>query len=156
MSDRVTELLFKAVRQLSQEEQDEVLTVLLESRLTNAVDPATQRRGMPMMRRLGEQGISPVPGPAPDIAAKPRSGERRLWGWPTLDETSVAELSTDPDAELKVLPVRLPVADYDRLRTFSRTHGFSMAVIIRTLVERFLEERTRRPDQDPTPPAPGS
>ncbi|HEY6798093.1 MAG TPA: hypothetical protein VI248_25735, partial [Kineosporiaceae bacterium] len=48
------------------------------------------------------------------------------------------------DPALRVLPVRLPAADYERLRTFSREHGFSMAVIIRTLVERFLDGQARR------------
>ena len=43
--------------------------------------------------------------------------------------------------DVKVLPVRLPEADYERLRTWSKEHGFSMAVIIRTLTERFLDEQ---------------
>jgi len=155
MSDRVTELLFKAVRQLSQDEQDEVLAALLSGRVArSAEDPVPQRRRMRMMRRLAEQDSGPAVGPPPDVTANPRSQNRRLWGWPTLDETTVAEMSTDPDAELKVLPVRLPVVDYDRLRAFSRAHGFSMAVIIRTLVERFLDERAQRPEQDPPPARP--
>jgi len=41
-------------------------------------------------------------------------------------------------ARLKVLPVRLPEGDYERLRGFCGASGFSMAVVIRTLVERFL------------------
>jgi len=45
------------------------------------------------------------------------------------------------DPDLRVLPVRLPSADYQRLRRWSRDHDFSMAVIIRTLVERFLDEQ---------------
>jgi len=48
-----------------------------------------------------------------------------------------------PEPELKVLPVRLPVADYDRLREWSKRHDFSMAVIVRTLVERFLDGQER-------------
>jgi len=39
-----------------------------------------------------------------------------------------------------VLPVRLPEADYDRLKEFCQASGFSMAVVIRTLLERFLDE----------------
>ena len=53
------------------------------------------------------------------------------------------------------LAVRLPSADYERLRDWSREHGFSMAVIIRTLVERFIRDQQRRgPGQNPAS-APG-
>ncbi len=41
---------------------------------------------------------------------------------------------------LKVLPVRLPETDYERLRKFCQVNGFSMAVVIRTLLERFLDD----------------
>jgi hypothetical protein len=50
---------------------------------------------------------------------------------------------------VKVLPVRLPEADYERLRAWSKEHGFSMAVIIRTLVERFLDGQAA-PRAEPT------
>lgn len=49
------------------------------------------------------------------------------------------------DLELKVLPVRLPAADYERLREWSKSHDFSMAVIVRTLVERFLDGQDAKP-----------
>ena len=51
------------------------------------------------------------------------------------------------EGALKVLPVRLPAQDYERLREWSRDQGFSMAVIIRTLVKRFLDEQRGRPSQ---------
>jgi hypothetical protein len=40
-----------------------------------------------------------------------------------------------------VLPVRLPQAHLEELRTWCADHGFSMAVVIRGLVERFLESQ---------------
>jgi len=132
MSQRTTELLLKAIRQLDPEERDELLAGVLADRL----------------QTFGLRGRGPVLGPPASVAGDPRSRHRSAWGWPTLDELTVTELSSDADAELRVLPVRLPTSDHDRLRTFSRENGFSMAVIIRTLVERFLDERA------PLPPDP--
>jgi hypothetical protein len=43
-----------------------------------------------------------------------------------------------------VLPVRLPADQLERLRSWCTDHGFSMAVVIRGLVERFLDDQSRR------------
>ena len=131
VTDRVMELLVKAVRQLSQPEQDEVLGVLLSTRV---LEPPPSILG----GRIG-------------VAAQP------LGAWPTGMAVSIGpDLTADPEPQLKVLPVRLPVADHDRLRAFSREHGFSMAVIIRTLVERFLDEQAPRTDASGEADAPPS
>lgn len=42
-----------------------------------------------------------------------------------------------------MLPVRLPPELHERLRGWSTEHGFSMASIVRGLVERFLEQQER-------------
>jgi hypothetical protein len=144
MSDRLTELLLKAVRRLDQQEQDEVLQALLADRVT-LPDPAAESD----RSRAGRPGRA---GPGVGLLRQLSMLERRMWGWPTLGE--MTDLASDVDTQLKVLPVRLPVVDYDRLRTFSRAHGFSMAVITRTLVERFLDERAPRPQTAPVDPAP--
>ena len=47
--------------------------------------------------------------------------------------------STAAGVRMKVLPVRLPEAEHERLRQFCQASGFSMAVVIRALVERFLD-----------------
>ena len=41
----------------------------------------------------------------------------------------------------RMLPVRLTPASHERLRRWSTDHGFAMAVVVRGLIERFLEER---------------
>jgi len=117
MSDRLRDLLLKAVGTLDPEERDEVLAELLAS---GAALTATQR--------LME--VHHVADPATRTVA-------------LRDELS-ATLGA-AGGEVKMLPVRLPTADYERLRAFSREHGFSMAVIIRTLVERFLDNDAGRP-----------
>jgi hypothetical protein len=41
----------------------------------------------------------------------------------------------------RMLPVRLTPESHERLRRWSTDHGFAMAVVVRGLIERFLEER---------------
>jgi hypothetical protein len=48
-------------------------------------------------------------------------------------------------APASVLPVRLPTEQLDRLRSWCADHGFSMAVVIRGLVDRFLDDQAQRP-----------
>lgn len=42
-------------------------------------------------------------------------------------------------AAQRMLPVRLPERDYERLKSWAGRHEFPMAVVIRGLVERFLD-----------------
>jgi DNA-binding CsgD family transcriptional regulator len=44
----------------------------------------------------------------------------------------------------QMLPVRFPEPQYRRLKEWCTSHGFSMAVVVRGLVERFLDEQERR------------
>jgi hypothetical protein len=127
MTERVAELLIQAVQQLSPPERDELLGELVRSTLA--------RSEPPMIDPLAGDVAGSV------VAAGIRAGPTSRMGTrPSL--TTKDTLSEDP--ALKVLPVRLPAGDYERLRAFSREHGFSMAVIIRTLVERFLDGQARR------------
>ncbi len=41
------------------------------------------------------------------------------------------------------LPVRLPSGLHARLRLWAGEHGFSMAAVVRGLIERFLDEQDR-------------
>lgn len=49
--------------------------------------------------------------------------------------------SSPAHGPLKTIPVRFPEGLYDRLKAWSEANGFPMAVVIRGLVERFLDER---------------
>ena len=117
MSDRTAGLLLKAVRQLPQDEQDEVLTELLAARLLPA-GPAMAASGLFMF--------------PPDLT-------------PEAQRKAIEAM----DVKLKVLPVLLPEDDYERLRSFAAEQGFSMAVVVRTLVERFLNRRGPGPQTPP-------
>src|SRR5262245_10156944 len=113
-SERLRELLIKAVRELEPAEQDEVLGELLTG---------ASARLLPAMPHLTSVlGRHRTPGEPTELVE---------WGAGFLSGASAS-------GDMKLLPIRLPSADYERLRTWSREHNFSMAVIIRTLVERFL------------------
>jgi len=133
MSDRVGELLLKAMRELSPGEQAELLGGLLGGR---------RRPDAPNPRAVGA-GVLARHAVVPDAVTFPLDVDLNVWAAPILADLRAVQAAAvpaaDPEAALKVLPVRLPASDYERLRAWSRTHGFSMAVIVRTLVERFLE-----------------
>ena len=114
MSDRIDLLLHKALQALSGDERDELLHGLLLRQLTvagpAAVAPAGSG-GPPLAEEMSRERLTALLGPGVEEAG----------------------------AGMKVLPVRLPEMDLERLRRFSQASGFSMAVVIRSLVERFLD-----------------
>jgi hypothetical protein len=124
MSDRAGELLDKALHSLQPAERDELLHAVLLGQLRSTGAPT------PGFARSGPSGV--------DV------DRDRLVALLGPDEYS----PTASRGALKVLPVRLPEADYERLKDFCQARGFSMAVVIRTLLERFLDEHAgddRRP-----------
>lgn len=133
MSDRVGELLLKAMGGLSQGEQAELLGGLLEG----------GRRWGPQDPRAVGAGALARHAVLPDAVTFPLDVDLNVWAAPILADLRAVQAaavpSSDSQGSLKVLPVRLPASDYERLRAWSRSHGFSMAVIVRTLVERFLD-----------------
>lgn len=50
-----------------------------------------------------------------------------------------------PKGPLRTVPVRIPEEHYQRLKQWSEEHSFPMAVIVRGLVERFLDDQRPRP-----------
>jgi hypothetical protein len=67
------------------------------------------------------------------------------WPMPRGDMTPrVATLLSSTDSQL--VTIRLPAERHAHLRDWCAEHGFSMAAVVRGLVERFLEEQ----------PAPGA
>ena len=117
MSDRAAVLLRKALQSLQPAERDELLDAVLLGQLSS----------------VGTLWPSGVTRPVPRGADVDRDRLAALLG-------SDDYLPTTGRGALKVLPVRLPEADYERLRKFCQAYGFSMAVVIRTLLERFLDD----------------
>jgi hypothetical protein len=132
MSQDVGQLLLKALNGLSPEEQGELLGQLISRSVPVPWASTPVGLGVPI-DGADSVAVASLLGVAQALRAPRRSGRAAV-------------------AELKVLPVRLPVADYERLREWSKSHDFSMAVIIRTLVERFLDAQEARPAPAPSPP----
>jgi hypothetical protein len=114
MDDRVAKLLLKAIRGLPEREQEQVMTALVRGAFAEPV-PFT-RPARP-------------PGP-PDVLL--------LSDAPTMVVPPGAEAS----GATAMLPVRLPPELHERLREWSTAQGFSMAGVVRGLVERFLDEQS--------------
>jgi hypothetical protein len=118
VDDRATKLLVKAVRQLPEREQDQLLAALLRAAIVEPGRPAA--------------GVEPTfTHPVP-----PSPQEMLMWARPGAMPAPIG--MTGPAA---MLPVRLPPDLHERLRGWSGTHGFSMASVVRGLVERFLDEQ---------------
>jgi hypothetical protein len=114
-------LLLKAVRGLPEEEQDKVLEGLLEERF--AVGQAAE---LPRAAALGPHEQLP---------------SRLLLGEPRLEL-----LKGTPGAgeSLTTVPARLSSEQHERLKQWCQANGFTMAVVLRGLVARFLDEQARR------------
>ncbi len=100
-----------------------------EEELTAALDPLSSS---PLQKKLA-QAFSAAAVGRPLIGA-PGSSERTVL---------VGSGSLGPGAQ-QVVPVRFPEAQHQRLKDWCATHGFSMAVVLRGLVERFLDNQERR------------
>lgn len=53
-------------------------------------------------------------------------------------------LGAPAQGPLRTMPVRFPEPQYHRLKDWSEAHNFPMAVVVRGVVERFLDEQERR------------
>jgi hypothetical protein len=98
-----------------------------------ALDSLSAGERRQVLSALIESGLSPAP-PSHPVGAMmpPFSTVEAFLG------TGARASAGGPPA---VLPVRLPQDQLEQLRTWCADHGFPMAVVIRGLVERFLESQ---------------
>jgi hypothetical protein len=124
-------LLLKAVRSLPQDEQDAVLTELLGAKVVGGRPEPTGglvSRLDPAWASATAMEMTPSPSP-PAVGERLSPFSPRLRGggpWQTV-------------------PTRLSVEQYERLKQWCQANDFTMAVVLRGLVERFLDEQARRP-----------
>ena len=107
--------LTRAIRGLPEREQHDVLCYLLESALAAG------------------GGTGGGAGPFGAVVAQ-HAGQ-------PMFELATHASATRPGGEQRMIPVRLPEPLYARLKAWSGEHGFAMAVVIRGLVERFLDDQ---------------
>jgi hypothetical protein len=65
----------------------------------------------------------------------------RAWTPPLALHRLASSLPTGEDSQL--VTIRLPADRHGALRTWCADHGFTMAAVVRGLVERFLEDQQR-------------
>jgi hypothetical protein len=115
-------VLARAVESLSPVERQQVVAWLL---------------GRSFGTRLGGQSIGIGSAIGSAIASEQRE---RL-----LEVTFGSGQSGGRRGEHQVVPIRLPTDQHAALRDWCQEHGFTMATVVRGLVERFLEEQGQAP-----------
>ncbi|CAA9348437.1 MAG: hypothetical protein AVDCRST_MAG07-2842 [uncultured Frankineae bacterium] len=128
-------LLARALGSLSPEEQGEVLKSLLPTPLTAAPQLSTSHVAASHLA-TSLSGATPGAWLAQSVAS------RAAVALQLEDELS------RPRAEKVGLLVRLPAQTHRRLKEWSDSHGHSMNVVVRGLVEQFLDAQSaaRGPD----------
>jgi hypothetical protein len=142
----LSRLMLKAVRSLPPEEQDALLEAMLEPRLAPWTGPGPG-----------------APGPAGSGGADLSSGTvfhgpvpaHRVYGQGREFGLSLPPLGPETGGPWQSVPVRLSTDQHERLKQWCQANGFTMAVVLRGLVARFLDDQaTRRPRSPAGPPEP--
>jgi hypothetical protein len=125
MSEKLVELLLRGIRRLSPEEQEELLRGLLSDRIELAT-----ALGSAAPRAPGHVTLS--------LAEMLPTGSLR-------EHEALRELLTGMGGggPWQTVPVRLPVELHERLKQWCQRNNFTMAVVLRGLVARFLDEYGR-------------
>jgi hypothetical protein len=123
----LSRLMLKAVRSLPAEEQDKLIEAILEARLASRPGP-------------GDPGLA-----SPDLLAG-QAPVRRVHGQDPRYEVTLPPLGPETGGPWQSVPVRLSTDQHERLKQWCQANGFTMAVVLRGLVARFLDDQaTRRP-----------
>ena len=107
----ITRLLYKAVRSLPEDEQAAVFQYFFE-------------------RGIG----SPTQSAAPS-----RWHDTSMWPQASFGSAATVVTAKKPGQPQQVIPVRLSEETHRRLKQWSADHDFHMSVVVRGLVERFLD-----------------
>ncbi len=130
-------LLLKAIRGMPDEEQDKVLEELLEARF--GVGRVAQ--GVAGLAELPREVVAGLPDLLPSRQSLGVMRTEPLKGTPGAGET------------LTMVPARLSSEQHERLKQWCQANGFTMAVVLRGLVTRFLDEQARREGSGTAPTA---
>jgi hypothetical protein len=120
----LSRLMVKAVRSLPAVEQDKLMEAILEA------------------------SLAPWPGPglpSPDVLAGPA---QRTYGRDPRFEVTLPPLRPETGGPWQSVPVRLSTDQHERLKQWCQANGFAMAVVLRGLVARFLDDQARRPRRE--------
>ncbi len=129
----LSRLMVKAVRSLPDEEQDRLLEAMLEPRLAPWPGP-----GGP-----GGPGL-----PSPDLLTG-QSPMHRIYGQDPRYSVTLPPLGPETGGPRQSVPVRLSTDQHERLKQWCQANGFTMAVVLRGLVARFLDDQATRHPRSP-------
>ena len=132
----LSRLMLKAVRSLPSEEQDALLEAMLEARLAPWPDPG----GPGLVGADLLQGRTPV---------------HRAYGQDPRYELTLPPLGPETGGPWQSVPVRLSTDQHERLKQWCQANGFTMAVVLRGLVARFLDDQATRRPRSPAAEGPG-
>jgi hypothetical protein len=135
----LSRLMLKAVRSLPSEEQDALLEAMLEPRLAPWPGPAPGPGG-PGGPDLSSGTVFHGPLPAHRVY-----GQERGFG------VSLPPLGPETGGPWQSVPVRLSTDQHERLKQWCQANGFTMAVVLRGLVARFLDDQAARRPRSPAP-----
>ena len=120
-SGEIARLLFKAAKQLPDEEQHALVEYFLERGLAAQPGHSTHVFGDEALRSVTRSPAA-------------RSMLRRTALEAHLSEHKVMR------GDQVTIPVRLSQPQHQRLKRWCAKHGFPMAVVVRGLIERFLDD----------------
>jgi hypothetical protein len=131
----LSRLMLKALRSLPAEEQDLLLEAMLEPKLVPWPEP-----GVPEVPAAHE-----LPGGGSGLVQRLYSRRDPRF------EVTVPPLGPETGGPWQSVPVRLSTDQHERLKQWCQANGFTMAVVLRGLVARFLDDQaTRRPRPSPS------
>ncbi len=79
------------------------------------------------------------------LLGRPNLGIELLSAHPRRLRQAELAVSLPPHEDHQLITIRLPAERHAHLRTWCAEHGFTMAAVVRGLVERFLEQRGASP-----------
>jgi hypothetical protein len=132
----LSKLMVKAVRSLPPEEQDALLEAMLEPRLAPWPTP-------------GGPGLPPLPSPDLLTGQVPHPIYGHGYG------VTLPPLGPETGGPWQSVPVRLSTDQHERLKQWCQANGFTMAVVLRGLVARFLDDQATRRSRSPAEGAAG-
>jgi hypothetical protein len=131
----LSRLMLKAVRSLPQEEQDALLEAMLEPKLAPFPDPGAT--SMSTWTLPAGAPVHPVYERRPGFGFEVTLGAETVGPWQSV-------------------PVRLSTDQHERLKQWCQANGFTMAVVLRGLVARFLDDQASRRPRTPPPAQEGA
>ena len=87
------------------------------------------------------------PSAAPDVLTG-QTSVHRVYGQDPRWEVTLPPLGPETGGPWQSVPVRLSTDQHERLKQWCQANGFTMAVVLRGLVARFLDDQATRPPAD--------